>query len=110
MIKIFLRCYDIGFTNFFRPMRGGSAYHNLQGHRRRQCDNYNFGIENQTNAKRQLFIKQQVLLGRNKSTISRELKRNSGEYLPIKAQAHYRKRQKDLVVISYLTSPNYSSS
>ena len=34
------------------------------------------------------------LLGRNKSTISRELKRNSGEYLPIKAQANYHKRRK----------------
>ena len=34
------------------------------------------------------------LLGRNKSTISRELKRNSGEYLPSKAQANYHKRRK----------------
>ena len=34
------------------------------------------------------------LLGRSKSTISRELKRNSGEYLPSKAQANYHKRRK----------------
>lgn len=34
------------------------------------------------------------LLGRNKSTISRELRRNSGEYLPSKAQANYYKRRK----------------
>ena len=34
------------------------------------------------------------LLGRNKSTISRELNRNSGEYFPSKAQARYRKRRK----------------
>ena len=34
------------------------------------------------------------LLGRNKSTISRELARNSGEYLPSKAQARYRRRRK----------------
>ena len=33
-------------------------------------------------------------LGRNKSTISRELKRNSGEYLPSCAQAAYHKRRK----------------
>ena len=34
------------------------------------------------------------LLGRNKSTISRELARNGGEYLPSKAQARYRRRRK----------------
>ena len=34
------------------------------------------------------------LLGRNKSTLSRELKRNTGEYLPSKAQAAYHKRRK----------------
>lgn len=34
------------------------------------------------------------LLGRNKSIISRELKRNSGEYLLSKAQANYHKRRK----------------
>ncbi|MBR3745412.1 MAG: IS30 family transposase [Selenomonadaceae bacterium] len=34
------------------------------------------------------------ILGRNKSTISRELKRNSSEYLPSKAQANYHKRRK----------------
>ena len=33
-------------------------------------------------------------LGRNKSTISRELARNKGEYLPSKAQAHYKRRRK----------------
>ena len=33
-------------------------------------------------------------LGRNKSTISRELKRNSGDYSPGKAQINYRKRRK----------------
>ena len=34
------------------------------------------------------------LLGRNKSTISRELARNKGEYLPSKAQARYTRRRK----------------
>ena len=34
------------------------------------------------------------LLGRNKSTISRELARNPGDYLPSKAQARYRCRRK----------------
>ena len=34
------------------------------------------------------------LLGRNKSTISRELARNDGAYLPSKAQARYRRRRK----------------
>ena len=34
------------------------------------------------------------LLGRNKSTISRELARNGGDYLPSKAQARYRRRRK----------------
>ena len=34
------------------------------------------------------------LLGRDKSTISRELKRNPGEYSPSKAQAAYHKRRK----------------
>ena len=34
------------------------------------------------------------LLGRNKSTISRELARNGGEYLPSKAQARYKRRRK----------------
>ena len=34
------------------------------------------------------------LLGRNKSTISRELARNSDDYLPSKAQARYRRRRK----------------
>jgi len=34
------------------------------------------------------------LLGRNKSTISRELARNKGEYLPSRAQARYRRRRK----------------
>ena len=34
------------------------------------------------------------MLGRNKSTISRELKRNAGEYLTSKAQANYHKRRK----------------
>ena len=34
------------------------------------------------------------LLGRNKSTISREVSRNHGEYLPSKAQALYRRRRK----------------
>ena len=34
------------------------------------------------------------LLGRDKSTISRELARNPGEYLPNKAQARYRRRRK----------------
>ena len=34
------------------------------------------------------------LLGRHKSTISRELARNSGEYLPSKAQARYLRRRK----------------
>lgn len=34
------------------------------------------------------------LLGRNKSTISRELVRNPGEYLPSKATARYRRRRK----------------
>ena len=35
------------------------------------------------------------LLGRNKSTISRELARNRGDYLPSKAQARYRRRRKN---------------
>ena len=34
------------------------------------------------------------LLGRNKSTISRELKRNSKDYSPSKAQANYQRRRK----------------
>ena len=34
------------------------------------------------------------LLGRNKSTISRELARNPGEYLPSKAQTRYKRRRK----------------
>ncbi len=34
------------------------------------------------------------LLGSNKSTISRELARNGGEYLPSKAQARYLRRRK----------------
>ena len=34
------------------------------------------------------------LLARDKSTISRELKRNVGEYLPGKAQAAYQRRRK----------------
>ena len=34
------------------------------------------------------------LLGRNKSTISRELARNGGDYLPSKAQANYQRRRK----------------
>ena len=34
------------------------------------------------------------LLGRNKSTISRKLARNPGEYLPSKAQARYKRRRK----------------
>ena len=34
------------------------------------------------------------LLGRSKSTISRELARNPGEYLPSKAQARYKRRRK----------------
>ena len=34
------------------------------------------------------------LLGRDKSTLSRELARNPGEYFPSKAQARYRKRRK----------------
>lgn len=33
-------------------------------------------------------------LGRHKSTISRELARNSGDYLPSKAQARYKRRRK----------------
>ena len=33
-------------------------------------------------------------LGRDKSTIARELARNSGDYLPSKAQANYHKRRK----------------
>ena len=34
------------------------------------------------------------LLGRNKSTLSRELARNGADYLPSKAQARYRRRRK----------------
>ena len=34
------------------------------------------------------------LLGRNKSTISRELARNGGDYLPSKAKARYLRRRK----------------
>lgn len=34
------------------------------------------------------------LVGRNKSTISRELKRNSRQYFPSKAQANYQRRRK----------------
>ena len=45
------------------------------------------------------------LLGRNKSTISRELKRNSGEYLPSKAQANYHKRRKKSCRHKLLTKP-----
>ena len=33
-------------------------------------------------------------IGRDKSTVSRELKRNAGEYSPSKAQARYRRRRK----------------
>ena len=45
------------------------------------------------------------LLGRNKSTISRELKRNSGEYLPSKAQANYHKRRKKSCRHKLLSKP-----
>ena len=45
------------------------------------------------------------LLGRNKSTISRELKRNSGEYLPSKAQTNYHKRRKKSCRHKLLASP-----
>ncbi len=35
------------------------------------------------------------LLGRSKSTISRELARNDADYLPSKAQARYKRRRKN---------------
>ena len=34
------------------------------------------------------------ILGRHKSTVSRELARNNAEYLPSKAQARYRRQRK----------------
>ena len=46
------------------------------------------------------------LLGRNKSTISRELKRNRGEYLPSKAQAAYQRRHKKCRAHKRLENPD----
>ena len=45
------------------------------------------------------------LLDRSKSTISRELKRNSSEYLPSKAQANYHKRRKKCCRRKLLAKP-----
>lgn len=45
------------------------------------------------------------LLGRNKSTISRELKRNGSEYLPSRAQANYHKRRKKSCRHKLLSKP-----
>jgi len=45
------------------------------------------------------------LLGRNKSTISRELARNPGDYLPSKAQARYRRRRKKCCPHKLLENP-----
>ena len=44
-------------------------------------------------------------LGRSKSTISRELARNPGEYLPSKAQANYHKRRKNCRAHKLLENP-----
>ena len=46
------------------------------------------------------------LLGRDKSTISRELKRNNREYLPSKAQAAYHKRRKKCRPHKLLENPD----
>ena len=45
------------------------------------------------------------LLGRNKSTISRELKRNSKDYSPSKAQANYQRRRKKSCPHKLLANP-----
>ncbi|MBR1805217.1 MAG: helix-turn-helix domain-containing protein, partial [Selenomonadaceae bacterium] len=45
------------------------------------------------------------LLGRNKSTVSRELARNGNDYLPNKAQARYRKRRKKSCPHKLLENP-----
>ncbi|MBR3051702.1 MAG: IS30 family transposase [Selenomonadaceae bacterium] len=50
------------------------------------------------------------LLGRNKSTISRELARNKGEYLPSKAQAHYKRRRKKCRPHKLLENPELFAS
>ena len=44
-------------------------------------------------------------IGRNKSTVSRELNRNSGEYFPSKAQACYHKRRKKCCPHKLLAKP-----
>ena len=46
------------------------------------------------------------LLGRNKSTISRELARNPSEYLPSKAQAAYQRRRKKCHRHKFLENPD----
>jgi len=46
------------------------------------------------------------LLGRHKSTISRELARNKGDYLPSKAQARYCRRRKKCRPHKLLENPN----
>lgn len=46
------------------------------------------------------------LLGRNKSTVSRELKRNSKDYSPSKAQARYRRRRKKSCPHKRLDNPD----
>ena len=47
------------------------------------------------------------LPGRNKSTISRKLKRNSGDYLPSRAQANYHKRRKKSCRRKLLAKPEF---
>ena len=51
-----------------------------------------------------------AILGRNKSTIARELARNKGDYLPSKAQARYLRRRKSLVRAKSLPIPTCSTS
>ena len=46
------------------------------------------------------------LLGRNKSTISRELARNDAKYLPSKAQARYERRRKNCRPHKLLENPD----
>ena len=46
------------------------------------------------------------ILGRHKSTISRELARNNAEYLPSKAQARYLRRRKKCCPHKILANPD----
>ena len=52
-----------------------------------------------------LSITERESLGRDKSTISRELARNGADYSPSKAQAHYRRRRKNCRPHKLLENP-----